>query len=42
VGARQAPPRRKAIGSKWVFKVKHNPDGTSERYKTRLVAKGFG
>jgi hypothetical protein len=33
---------RKAIGSKWVFKVKRNPDGTVERYKARLVAKGFG
>jgi hypothetical protein len=36
------PPGRKAIGSKWVFKVKHNPDGTVERCKARLVAKGFG
>jgi hypothetical protein len=35
-------PERKAIGSKWVFKVKRNPDGTVERYKARLVAKGFG
>jgi hypothetical protein len=33
---------RKAIGSKWVFKVKHNPNGTVERYKVRLAAKGFG
>jgi hypothetical protein len=36
------PHGRKAIGSKWVFKVKRNPDGTVERYKARLVAKGFG
>jgi hypothetical protein len=35
------PPRRKAIGSKWVFKVKSNPDGTVKRYKARIVAKGF-
>jgi hypothetical protein len=32
----------KAIGSKWVFKVKRNPDGTVECYKARLLAKGFG
>jgi hypothetical protein len=36
------PPGRKAIGSKWVFKVKRNSDGTVERSKTRLVAKDFG
>jgi hypothetical protein len=36
------PHGRKAIGSKWVFKVKRNPDGTVECYKARLVAKGFG
>jgi hypothetical protein len=33
---------RKAIASKWVFKVKRSPGGTVERYKARLVAKGFG
>lgn len=33
--------RRKAIGCKWVFKVKENPDGTISKYKPRLVAKGF-
>jgi hypothetical protein len=36
------PHGRKAIGSKCVFKVKRNPDGTVKRYKARLVAKGFG
>jgi hypothetical protein len=35
------PPGRRAIGSRWVFKVKHNADGSVERYKGRLVAKGF-
>ena len=25
----------------WIFKVKYNPDGTVERYKCRLVAKGY-
>jgi histone deacetylase 1/2 len=29
------------IGYKWVFRVKHKPEGTTERHKTRLVAKGF-
>ncbi|XP_015938999.1 uncharacterized mitochondrial protein AtMg00810-like [Arachis duranensis] len=33
------PPREKAIGYKWVFKLKHNPDGSIERHKARLVAK---
>jgi histone deacetylase 1/2 len=29
------------VGCKWVFRVKHNPDGTIQRHKARLVAKGF-
>lgn len=35
------PADRKAVGSKWVFKVKYHPDGTMARYKARLVAQGF-
>jgi hypothetical protein len=34
-------PGRKAIGSQWVFKVKHNANGSVERPKARVVAKGF-
>ena len=29
------------VGSKWVYKLKLNSDGTIARYKARLVAKGF-
>jgi hypothetical protein len=29
------------ITSKWVFKVKTKLDGSIERYKTRLIARGF-
>ena len=35
------PPDHKVIGCKWVFKVKLKPNGSLERYKVRLVAKGF-
>ncbi|XP_074277296.1 uncharacterized protein LOC141600938 [Silene latifolia] len=35
------PSNKKAIGSKWVFKIKHKADGIVERFKARLVAKGY-
>ena len=35
------PVGKKAIGCKWVFKLKRKPDGSVDRYKVRLVAKGY-
>ncbi|KAK5833659.1 hypothetical protein PVK06_017512 [Gossypium arboreum] len=37
---RSLPPGRKAIGCKWLFKIKKNPDGTISCRKVQLVAKG--
>ncbi|KRX31911.1 Copia protein, partial [Trichinella sp. T6] len=35
------PPHKKAIKSKWVFKTKYKEDGTIEKRKARLVARGY-
>ena len=35
------PPSRKTIGNKWVINIKHRANGTIDRYKDRLVAKGY-
>jgi hypothetical protein len=35
------PSGKKPIGCKWVYKVKYKADGTLDKYKSWLVAKGF-
>ncbi|KAL0304041.1 UNVERIFIED_CONTAM: Retrovirus-related Pol polyprotein from transposon RE2 [Sesamum radiatum] len=35
------PLGKKAIGSRWVFRLKLNADGSVQRHKARLVAKGY-
>ena len=35
------PQDNRAIGCKWVFRIKRNPNGTKVKFKARLVAKGY-
>lgn len=35
------PKNRKAIGLKWVYKVKRDPEGRVIKHKARIVAKGY-
>ena len=35
------PPGKSVVGCKWIYKIKTRFDGSIERYKVCLVAKGF-
>jgi hypothetical protein len=35
------PEGRKVIGEKWIFKTKFNADNSINKYKARLVVKGY-
>ena len=37
----ELPKGKKTVGCKWVFTIKSKVDGSVERYKAQLVAKGF-
>jgi hypothetical protein len=37
----ERPASSNVVDSKWVFKLKKNADGTIDKYKARLVARGF-
>jgi hypothetical protein len=35
------PTGKKVVGSRWIYKIKFHSDGSIERHKARLVARGF-
>jgi len=35
------PAGKKTISCRWVYRIKHKADGSIDRYKARLVARGF-
>ena len=37
----ELPSGNKTVEFRWVFTMKHNADSSIEKYKTRLVAKGY-
>ena len=37
----EMPPKGKVIGVKWIYKTKLNEKGEVDKYKARLVVKGY-
>jgi hypothetical protein len=37
----ELPKNQQAIGLKWEFKVKRDPEGNTVKYKARFIAKGY-
>ncbi|RVW86216.1 Retrovirus-related Pol polyprotein from transposon RE1 [Vitis vinifera] len=37
----ECPPENKLVRCRWIYTVKYKADGSIERFKTRLVAKGY-
>ena len=35
------PEGKSVVSSKWIYKIKHAPDGSIVKYKARFVAIGF-
>lgn len=35
------PKDKKVIGVKWIFRTKYHADGSIQKYKARLIAKGY-
>ncbi|OAE32324.1 hypothetical protein AXG93_809s1050 [Marchantia polymorpha subsp. ruderalis] len=37
----ELPAGKNVVGCKWIYKIKYKPDGSGDRYKAKLVAKGY-
>lgn len=37
----QLPEGKKPVDCRWIYMIKHKPNGSIDRYKARLVAQGF-
>ena len=35
------PKNKSVVTSKWIYKIKHDVDGSIKKYKVRFIARGF-